>query len=224
MVLLNGVFASGRKEGNGDIVLVNRDVSSFNSIELSSKATVNIYQNDIDKVTVEIDSNLEKYVKTNIRNNILEIKEKIGVSLNPNKYTVNVYVKNPSNIKISGQGNININNVLKTDSIKLEISGSGKIEGKIESNNLVMDISGSGEINVSGVSTQAEMRISGSGDINAIDMDVERAVVKMSGSGETRINAKNELIGKISGSGNIFYKGNPKIEVDISGKGKISGI
>ncbi|MDR1507442.1 MAG: DUF2807 domain-containing protein [Treponema sp.] len=224
IVSLNGVFASGRKEGNGDVVLINRGISSFNSIELSSKALVNIYQNDTDKVTVEIDSNLEQFVKTNIRNNTLEIGEKVGVSLNPNKYTINVYVKNISRIKVSGQGNVNINNVLETDNIELKISGSGKIGGKIESNNLVADISGSGEINISGVCPQIELKISGSGNINTPDMDVESALVEISGSGETKIDVKRELIGRISGSGNIFYKGTPKIEVNISGKGGIKGI
>jgi hypothetical protein len=225
LIGINCIFASGRKEGNGNVVTLERPVSAlFDSITLSEKATVNIYQNENPKITLEIDSNLEKYVKTDINNGVLEIKETLRVSLQPNVYIINVYIPNIYALKISGSGNIILKDIILSNELYLNISGSGEIIGNIECNRIETKISGSGGIRLSGKCEEALIEISGSGNYECIDLEIINANVEISGSGDVNITAINSLNGKISGPGNVMYKGNPEIQFENSGKGKIIAI
>ena len=65
--------------------------------------------------------------------------------------------------------------------------------------------------------------MAGSGDIEAYDLKAETAELKISGSGTIRASVEKELVARISGSGNIKYKGNPRIEdIKVSGSGNVS--
>jgi hypothetical protein len=224
--LVNITFAAGKLEiGNRDIISVNRPVfSPFDSIVLGTSATLNIYQDSEAKIQIATDSNVEKYIETNINGNILTIQETKGVSLKPTECIVHVYTPNVSNLSISGSGDILLINTIKTDNLSLRISGSGEIKGTIESNNLQIRISGSGELKLTGTSNEAIIDISGSGDINSEDLKIENAKIKISGSGEVKITVNNKLEGETSGSGSIMYKGNPRIDFSGSGSGKIKAI
>ena len=84
-------------------------------------------------------------------------------------------------------------------------------------------VSGSGDIVVSGKTDEFEAAVAGSGDIKAIDLSSKRADMRISGSGGISITVNEEILARISGSGDIKYRGNPRIEdVKVSGSGKVS--
>ncbi len=61
------------------------------------------------------------------------------------------------------------------------------------------------------------------GDIDAYDLSSNDADIRISGSGEIKISVKENLIARISGSGNIYYKGDPKKQdIKVSGSGNVS--
>jgi len=54
-------------------------------------------------------------------------------------------------------------------------------------------------------------------------LKVEKAELKISGSGSIGANVEKEIVARISGSGNIKYKGQPRIEdIKVSGSGNVS--
>jgi hypothetical protein len=53
-------------------------------------------------------------------------------------------------------------------------------------------------------------------------MEADHYSVKISGSGKCKINVGDSLEANISGSGSVYYKGDPdKIRSNVSGSGKV---
>jgi hypothetical protein len=111
-----------------------------------------------------------------------------------------------------------------TESLRLNISGSGEIEGFVECNVLTAEIFGSGKMMITGKSQRADLDISGSGNFECEGLEVSDARIEIRGSGDAGINVIENLEGKISGSGNIKYQGNPGITFSVSGSGKLKAL
>ena len=77
-------------------------------------------------------------------------------------------------------------------------------------------------MNLSGKATDFEVSVSGSGDIRAYDLTAEFVDAQVSGSADIKVTANQMLKARVSGSGDITYKGNPKkIDTKSSGSGDI---
>ena len=84
-------------------------------------------------------------------------------------------------------------------------------------------MSGSGNITLDGKTNNLNNTISGSGGINTYNLETKNANVTISGSGDIKVFCSESLKARVSGSGDIFYKGEPKIkDIKVSGSGKIS--
>jgi hypothetical protein len=67
-----------------------------------------------------------------------------------------------------------------------------------------------------------EADISGSGEVYARRLDAQRAVVRVSGSGEVEVTAKESVKINISGSGDVSVWGDPEDrDRSVSGSGEI---
>ena len=81
---------------------------------------------------------------------------------------------------------------------------------------------GAGDIKIyNGAISKLEMILSGAGDIDARSYQVEDCEVKLSGVGTIKTWVTDTLDGKISGVGDILYKGYPRVNVSVSGVGKV---
>ncbi len=84
-------------------------------------------------------------------------------------------------------------------------------------------MSGSGDMNLSGKTIDFEATISGSGDIKAYDLIADNVEATVSGSADIKVTANKMLKARVSGSGDISYRGNPeKVDTKTSGSGDIS--
>ena len=89
-------------------------------------------------------------------------------------------------------------------------------------------LKGVGNLKISkGKATDLEIIQKGVGDIDTQDYEVENVNITLSGTGNIKTWATKTLTGKLSGLGDVLYKGNPFVKVDINGVGdvrKIQGI
>ena len=83
--------------------------------------------------------------------------------------------------------------------------------------------SGSGNIHVTQFENQPELEINlyGSGSFMGYPMQVADCRIRIEGSGECEVNVTDKLDAAIKGSGNIYYKGHPRITTDIKGSGTL---
>jgi hypothetical protein len=209
--------------GNGNIVESERTVSSFEKIDSGGSAEVRFHLSQEYRVVVTTDSNLQKIVKINTRNNVLSIGTKNGHSYSFTKWIVDVYCPTLTGISISGSGSFRSTDKITVSTFELTVSGSGKIDGPIECEAFSATISGSGKINLSGNSKESNITISGSGELNANNFIVKNSTILVTGSGEGNIYVTKYFKANISGSGTINYRGNPQqVESNITGSGKLN--
>ncbi|MCD4746552.1 MAG: DUF2807 domain-containing protein [Bacteroidales bacterium] len=144
------------------------------------------------------------------------------------------------NVFIKGSGNLKLN--LNTNEISGEIKGSGDMEisginglldiiindsgdlkaDKLKLSNCKINIKGSGDAKLSGSTNILDINSVSSGDINAYNLQSKKCKIYSNGSGDSKINVSDELDVTLWGSGNAYYKGNPKIKnKDISGSGEL---
>ena len=216
-----------RVKGNGNTVTIDRSVGEYDKVALAGWFDVELVDGSEGQLTLTGESNLLEYIKTEVKDGKLTIKQKKGVNLKPSNWnegiTIIVPVEQIDAVSLSGSGDIVGKTVLKSDNFKTSISGSGDITIEVEAKSLDASMSGSGDIRLSGRTTDFEVSVSGSGDIRAYDLQADFVDAQVSGSADIRVTANEMLKARVSGSGDISYKGNPKkIDTKSSGSGDIS--
>ncbi len=118
---------------------------------------------------------------------------------------------------INGSGDVEITGV--GGDFQLKVSGSGSFEGKDMRLNLCdITVYGSGDVEMNGSATKIEIEQSASGDINLYNLDAQDADLRGSGSGDIVLSVSGILKARLSGSGDLTYKGTPT-SVDVSARG-----
>ena len=87
----------------------------------------------------------------------------------------------------------------------------------------IIDLKGSGNFKiVDGKNANLQISMSGTGNIDAQNFEAANVIVNLSGFGDVKVWATNSITGKISGFGNLYYRGNPLIiNVNRTGIGEI---
>ena len=97
------------------------------------------------------------------------------------------------------------------------------MHGKINVKELESRISGSGNIRLTGSAGSSTSNVSGSGNFIAGDLVTSSSVVRVSGSGNAKINANEKVVAGVSGSGDVRYTGDAKsVRSSTSGSGNVS--
>jgi hypothetical protein len=218
----------GKKiKGNGEKVTIERATGDYDEIGVSGWFDVDLVDGKEGQLTLEGESNLLEYIVTEVKNGKLSIKTENNVNLKPSDWNngirITVPVESVSSISLSGSGDIVGKTTIKTDKLSTSMSGSGDITLNVETNSLSASMSGSGDINFSGNTTDFSATISGSGDIKAFELEADNVEAIVSGSADIKVTANKMLQARVSGSGDITYRGNPeKLDTKTSGSGDIS--
>ena len=208
---------------DGFIRPLNEITNDYTEIELKTFANVFITQGDKTEARIEKSSNSSDVLLKVEGNRLIIYSEKNTHNETP----VNVYVtvKNLTEVDLEGSGNIKMTDNFKCDNIDLEIAGSGNIDANVDAKSLTVKIDGSGDLDIKGKSNESDISINGSGNMNAKEFKTSTSSIKVSGSGTSTIDVKDELTVKISGSGNVFYLTEPeRVHAKSSGSGRVEKI
>ncbi len=214
-------------KGNGNTVSIDRSVGEYDGIAVSGWFDVDLVNGKEGELILEGEENLLKYIITEVENGKLVIKTEKGVNLKPSSWKdgirITVPVESIDAISLSGSADIVGKTTLKASDFKTAMSGSGDITLDVETESLSASMSGSGDMNLSGNTENFEATISGSGDIKAFDLIADNVEATVSGSADIKVTANKMIKARVSGSGDISYRGNPKkVDTKTSGSGDIS--
>ncbi len=214
-------------KGNGEKVTIDRSTGDYDAVSVSGWFDVDLVNGQEGELTLEGESNLLDYIKTEVKDGQLVIKTEKGINLKPSNWNsgirITVPVESINSVALSGSGDIVGKTTIKTDRLITAMSGSGDITLDVDANSVDASMSGSGDITFSGRTRDFEATISGSGDIKAFDMEADNVDATVSGSADIKVTATKMLKARVSGSGDITYKGNPeKLDTKTSGSGDIS--
>lgn len=219
---------------------IKKRLSGFTQVKIAGPFDVHIIQGDTEELTMYAPAEIVDRIVTEVSSGVLTIQnkhdnwssgekswwsDKSWWHRHHVKIQVYVTVKNINSLSTSGSSTANFEEGITANSFKLRVRGSGDIRGKIETKTLQTLISGSGNIQLSGNAGNSIVKVSGSGNFKALDLITIKSSVHVSGSGNAQINASDEIVSGISGSGAISYTGSAKvINSHKSGSGSISKI
>jgi len=211
--------------GSGNVTSETRTVDTFHSVDLRGWGNLYVTQDGASDIRIEAEDNILPILQTYVRDGVLVIEQKEFKCVRPKK-PVNVYVAmdEVKQLTLSGSGKIIGQTKITSDSLGVKVSGSGDIDFDVDTEKLRTTISGSGNAQLKGDATTHDITISGSGDIQSYDLDTEKSTVKVFGSGKSEVSVSDELDVTITGSGDVYYKGDPVINTQITGSGKMKKV
>ena len=208
-------------DGDGNVTTEERNINSFNKIDISGSFEVLIKQGDTEKLEIEADENLLELIEAKTKNNTLYIRSEEPIG-NAESLKLYITVADIKDIDISGAVELNSKGTIVAKELEIDISGAADVNIDVEANLLKMDMSGASETTLKGKVENFEIELSGAGDLQAEKLKTKHTVVDISGVGSAKVFAKKTLDVEVSGAGSVKYKGNPKITKDISGAGSVS--
>ena len=222
-------FSSCKKSscvnGEGAVVTKSISVPEFTRIDMASAEDVQIFYGSEQQVLAIGNSNIIDRVSRSVSNGVWKIEMEDDCY---NDYTLSYIITVPKLdlVKISGSGDISINDFQNQDDLTIQITGSGDVTIHQFENtgNLDVTISGSGNVVSMDQLTKfniLDVTIPGSGSYFGFPSKVNKCYVNISGSGDCEVYTKDLLNVIISGSGDVFYKGNPLVYTNISGSGNV---
>ncbi len=219
-------WGSNTIKGNGNVITETIKTSDYDAISVGGIYHVTLVAGQEGTITITGEENLLENTIIEVNNNKLEIKTEKNTNLNPSsgkRIEVTVPVRDISAVSLAGSGKIvSLNFDLKSRNLQVSLAGSGDIKLSVETANLIAKLAGSGDMELMGKATTLKGSIAGSGDLKLDELITTKADVAVAGSGNINVHCTEELKARISGSGNIVYKGNPTVrDTKTAGSGKI---
>jgi len=220
----SGCAAYECEPGSGNVAEETRNVDPFHSVDSRISGDIFVEQGSGSNLKIEAEDNLLPLLETSMENGVLVIRsEKCIRPLKPIK--IYAGMDEVRSLSLSGSGDITGTTPIDTENLELAIIGSGDIEMQVNASSLKSLVSGSGNFLLEGDAATHEIEIDGSGDVDALGLRTEVTRVKIDGSGDAKVYTDRELDVEISGSGSVFYWGDPeKFNTQVSGSGKIGKI
>lgn len=206
--------------GNGNSISKEYIISDFNKLAVHGEANVYISKGETTSLRIVGESNVMSVLDVEVNNGELSIGED---NCFKNIERLNIYVSTSTLNGLSGSGLCNFYSPDKFTSSTFfcEIEGDGKMELNMDTQEFDATISGTGYISAKGAASNQFINISGDGDIKLFDLMGSNADITFDGMGDVEVNVSSKLKVRISGAGNVYYKGNPSIDQKISGSGTV---
>jgi hypothetical protein len=219
-----------------------REVSPFQEIMLSGEGELEILQGDTVSLNIEAEQLDMPKISTNVVNNRLIIRTDMLRS--PIPIIFQVTVTDVNKISLTGPGHIYMHK-LETDNLFIDARGVGMASlalGNLDiADYLILDMRGTADVTVSDLAVPeltAKLRGSGvleiAGEVErqnitifdtsiyqASELQSKRASVEVSGAGDATLRVQETLDIGLSGSGNVYYYGEPAVEQDVTGSGTV---
>jgi len=201
-----------------------RNLSGFTKVSFGVPGNLYIRIGSEYKVVLEGDKDFLAEIETEVSSGKLVIKKDSWNNFNNKKVVVNITVPTLEGLGVSGSGQAEVIDALKTDELDLGVSGSGELYiNELTAESIDCGISGSGDVIIKGNGStgKADISISGSGSYTGESLKIDLAEISISGSGNCTCHVTGSLEAHVSGSGNVSYLGNPKVDARVSGSGRV---
>ncbi|MHA7944360.1 head GIN domain-containing protein [Formosa sp. 3Alg 14/1] len=212
-------------QGNGEFITDNRSTSSYDNISCTGSMNYILIKGTEGQITVEGESNLVPYILTEVQGNTLTVKTEDGVNLNPSNnrdITITIPFEDISKVSLTGSGDLMNNDIITTENLNVSLTGSGDIILDINTISAEGSVTGSGDLTLKGKTENLKVDVTGSGDFHGFGLDSKNTDASVTGSGDADVVSTEMFKARVSGSGDIDYKGNPKKEdTKVSGSGSI---
>ena len=212
-------------QGNGEFITDKRSTSSYDNINCAGSMNYILIKGTEGQITVEGESNLVPYILTEVHGTTLTVKTEEGVNLNPSNnqdIIITIPFEAISKVSLTGSGDLMNQDIITSENLKVGITGSGDVILDIETTSVDGSVTGSGDLTLKGKTENLNVSVTGSGDFHGYGLDSKNTDATVTGSGDAEVISTVAFKGRVSGSGDIAYKGKPEREdIKVSGSGSI---
>ena len=217
-----GIFSG--KKGTGSIT--EKTVSGdFNSIEVATSITAEVYKADTEKVLVSAPSDILEFIKVDNNGGKLKvyIDSHFPNNISTERVNVKIYAKDFDELKTNSSGEIILKDTFSQDKVSVDISSSGEVKGNLEANNLAISVSSSGNFSGKVWADKADFTVSSSGDFD-VEGKVQHGKIEANSSGDFNGNSLEVKEGEFdaSSSGSIFAMVSKTASAHASSSGDIT--
>lgn len=234
----------GFAQGGGKVETKIYNLSDFQNIDMSGGGKLIIRQGQAFTVAVTLDSNLfDKYeVKKNFSTLSLGWKP-FSTNLHITKHIVEITLPSLESLSLSGAVEGEVLGKFSQNVFTLDLSGSSRVKASVSAKTLTIDSSGSSRVDLSGtygtvngdfsgaselilIGSALTIKVSSSGasSITSLECSANDVSLDLSGASRATVQALETLNIEGSGASIIKYKGNPKINKDLSGLSQVNAI
>ncbi len=200
-----------------------RQVGDYQNLKVDGPFKVTLVGGDAGTLTLKGETEMLSLITTTVSNGTLDISLAEGRELPATqKVEIEVPFKLLNRIDLKGSGSIDVNKTIK-NKVKVTLDGCGSISFRADTSDVETCLLGQGEINVKGVAKNFTCKIIGCGHITGYQLDADNVTACISGSGTIQTACNKKLTGRINGSGNIVFSGNPEAkDLRRSGQGEFT--
>lgn len=223
------IHTFAQEKGSGVVTKQDRELGSFESINVGCAINLILSEGAQQAVTVETDENLQDRIKTKVNNGELVLS--CDNVRNPSK--MNVYVTAPSIRSIDANGAATVKGLtpLNADKFSLNATGAAKVSLEVNSasfyneasgaskETLVLktgqmksEISGASEVTLSGTGTEHKTEVSGAAKLKAMEFVTDITAAEVSGVANASVMARKQIKADLSGAGTMTYFDNNEIK------------
>lgn len=211
-------------KGNGTINSEKRTTADYDEIKIAGFFDVELVSGKEGNITIQGEENLIQYIKTETEKGVLKVFTENNINISTNKkMLITIPFENINAVSLSGSGDVSTKNTIKTNQFKTKLAGSGDVTLIVDATEILADLNGSGDLVLKGNTESLITKLVGSGDIDTTELNAKNADVSVTGSGDATVYCSSNFKARVSGSGDISYKGNPKTkDTKIMGSGDIT--
>ncbi len=212
-------------KGNGNVTTVTRSTSDYDVVKCAGSFDYILVAGTEGKITLEGESNLLEYIVTEVKNGKLVIKTQKGKNLDPSRnktIKITIPFKDLDKVSLSGSGDLWNEDKITSDNLEVSLSGSGDVVLDVQTKYVAGKVTGSGDLTLKGSTTDLKAGVTGSGDFHGFNLNATNTDVAVTGSGDAEVVCNGNFKARVTGSGDIEYRGNPtKEDTKVSGSGSI---
>ncbi|SDS28006.1 Putative auto-transporter adhesin, head GIN domain [Formosa sp. Hel1_31_208] len=212
-------------KGNGEMTKQKRSTGDYDAIKCAGSFDYILVSGTEGNITIEGESNLLEHIVTEVKDGTLHVKTQKGKNLSTswNKtITITIPFQDIDNVSLSGSGDLWNKDRISTSTLDVSLSGSGDIVLDIQTQRVTGKVTGSGDLTLKGSTTDLKAGVTGSGDFHGFNLQSTNTDVYVKGSGDAEVVCNGVFKARVTGSGDIEYRGNPKTEdTKVSGSGSI---
>lgn len=206
----------------GEVARAQRSISSVERIDWSAAGELHVKQGETESLVIEAEPRLLPKITSEVKGGTLYLGfgEASVATQKPVRFFVTV--RSLTALRSQSSGSFSIGS-LTTPSLTLRLEGSSDTTiDSLDAKELNVAILGSADVAIKrGFAVTQVVEIAGSGYYGAARMASRNATVTISGSGDANVAADKHLLARISGAGEIVYRGKAVVSEVVEGAGQV---
>ncbi len=199
----------------------NYTIEDFSKLDISGGFKVNVIRAEDYKVEVKGEPRDLREVEVDQNNDRLNIdydRDFFDFNIFRKRHAViiNIHMPELEEVDFSGAVDSRVSG-FDVPELIVDLSGANESIMDITTDKIFIDLSGASDLTLRGETDVMEAELSGACELNAFNFQSREASVDLSGACDANLNVSRTLEVDASGASDVLYKGNPRINSELSG-------